>query len=98
MEPSDFFTQLGLRYRRRRIEQRIKLRTLAARCALSIDTLRAIEQGSERVKMGSWLTVAEALGLAESWQGLLAEEIDPFAEYDHQRATQERLRKTRVRS
>jgi len=42
--------------------------------------------------------VAEALGLAESWQGLLALEIDPFAEYDLQRATQERLRKTRVRS
>jgi transcriptional regulator with XRE-family HTH domain len=98
MDHSKFFTQLGLRYRQERIRQRIKLRTLAIRCAISVDTLRAIEQGSERVKIGSWLMVAEALDLAAAWQGLLADRLDPFEEYDRQRELKDKLLKTRVRS
>lgn len=51
----------------RRIELKIKLRTLALRCGSSIGS---IERGSASVKIGSWFAVAEALGLAEVWQGL----------------------------
>jgi transcriptional regulator with XRE-family HTH domain len=98
MNPHDLLTQLGLRYRQERIKQKIKLSTLAVRCGISIDTLRAIEQGNDRVRIGSWLTVAQALDLASPWQGLLAVEIDPFEEYDRQRELKENLKKTRVRS
>ncbi len=98
MNPHDVLIQLGLRYRQERIKQKIKLSTLAARCGISIDTLRAIEQGSDRVRIGSWLAVAQSLDLAAPWQGLLAVALDPFEEYDRQRELKENLMKTRVRS
>jgi transcriptional regulator with XRE-family HTH domain len=98
MNHHDILTQLGLRYRQERIKQKIKLNTLAARCGISMDTLRAIEQGSDRVRIGSWLAVAQALDLATPWQGLLAVALDPFEEYDRQRELKENLMKTRVRS
>lgn len=98
MEQNDFFTRLGLRYRRQRIEKKVKLRTLAARCGISVDTLRAIERGGVHVKIGSWFAVARALDLAGPWQGLLVEQRDPFEEYDRQRASEEQLMKARVRS
>jgi hypothetical protein len=98
MTSEEFFHQLGLLYRKRRIELKIKLLTLATRCAISVDTMRAIERGSEKVKIGSWLAVAEALGLAEAWKGLLVEPVDPFAEYDRKQDIEERILKKRVRS
>lgn len=98
MDNHDFLTQLGLRYRQERIRQKLKIRTLAARCGISVDTLRAIEQGSDSVRIGSWLAVAQALDLAAAWQGLLAADLDPFEEYDRQRELKENLMKTRVRS
>ncbi|MBW6520840.1 MAG: helix-turn-helix transcriptional regulator [Desulfoarculaceae bacterium] len=87
-------------YRKRRIELKIKLRTLALRCGSSIDTLRSIERGSASVKIGSWFAVAEALGLglAEVWQGLLAETVDPFEEYDRRQGLEKQIWQTRVRS
>lgn len=98
MNHPDFLTQLGLRYRQERIRQKIKLSDLAARCGISIDTLRAIERGGDNVRIGSWLAVAQALDLTAPWQGLLAVELDPFEEYDRQRELKENLMKTRVRS
>lgn len=98
MDQHDFLTQLGLRYRQERIRQKLKLSTLAARCGISIDTLRAIERGGDNVRIGSWLAVAQALQLDAPWQGLLATGLDPFEEYDRQRELKENLMKTRVRS
>ncbi len=98
MDNLELFTRLGLLYRKRRIEQKIKLRTLAARCAISMDTVRSIERGSPNVKIGSWFAVAQALNLSQSWQGLLTEETDPFEEYDRQAHRVTQLQKTRVRS
>ena len=98
METIEFFSQLGLLYRKRRIELKVKLRTLALRCGISVDTLRSIERGSASVKIGSWLAVADALGLAEAWKGLLVETIDPFEEYDRRQGLEEKIMKTRVRS
>jgi hypothetical protein len=98
MTNEEFFHQLGLLYRKRRIELKIKLLTLATRCAISVDTMRAIERGSEKVKIGSWLAVAEALGLAEAWKSLLAQPVDPFAAYDRAQGLEERILKRRVRS
>lgn len=98
METNEFFSQLGLLYRKRRIKLKIKLRTLAIRCGISIDTLRSIERGSASVKIGSWFVVADALGLAEVWKGLLVETVDPFEEYDRRQGLEEKILKTRVRS
>jgi len=98
METIELFSQLGLLYRKRRIELKIKLRTLAIRCGISIDTLRSIERGSASVKIGSWFAVADALGLAEVWKGLLVETVDPFEEYDRRQGLEEKILKTRVRS
>lgn len=98
MDNLEIFTHLGLLYRKKRIEQKIKLSTLAARCAISMDTLRSIERGSPNVKIGSWFAVAQALNLSQAWQGLLTEETDPFEEYDRQALRVTQLLKTRVRS
>lgn len=98
MDNLEIFTHLGLLYRKRRIEQKIKLRTLAARCAISVDTLRSIEHGSPNVKIGSWFAVAQALNLSQAWQGLLTEETDPFEEYDRQTHSVTQILKARVRS
>src|SRR3990167_6312462 len=98
MTNKEFFHQLGLLYRKRRIELKIKLLTLATRCAISVDTMRAIEQGSASVKIGSWLAVADVLGLAEAWQSLLVEPVDPFDEYDRKQGLEEKILKRRVRS
>lgn len=98
MDTIELFGQLGLLYRKRRIKLKIKLRTLAIRCGISIDTMRSIERGSASVKIGSWFVVADALGLAEVWKGLLVETVDPFEEYDRRQGLEEKILKTRVRS
>ncbi|MCX5875468.1 MAG: helix-turn-helix transcriptional regulator [Deltaproteobacteria bacterium] len=98
MTNKEFFHQLGLLYRKRRIALKIKLLTLATRCAISVDTMRAIERGSESVKIGSWLAVADVLGLGEAWKSLLVEPVDPFAEYDRKQGLEEKILKRRVRS
>lgn len=98
MTNEEFFHQLGLLYRKRRITLKIKLLTLATRCAISVDTMRAIERGSESVKIGSWLTVANVLGLADTWKSLLVEPVDPFDEYDRKRGAEEKIMQRRVRS
>ncbi len=98
MDKIEIFAQLGLHSRRERIRQKIKLRVLAARCGISVDTLRAIERGGTHVRIGSWFAVAQALDLAAPWQELLVEHHDPFEEYDRQQASEEKLRKSRVRS
>ena len=98
MESIEFLSQLGILYRKRRIELKIKLRTLAARCGISIDTMRSIERGSASVKIGSWFAGAHALGLADGWKGLLVETVDPFEEYDRKQVLEEKIMKTRVRS
>lgn len=99
MDSESFFIQLGLLYRKCRIAQGLKVRTLAAKCKVSADTIRAIEKGKESVKIGSWLTVAKELGLATAWDGLLAEPPrDPFEEFDQQQKVVVEIRKRRVRS
>jgi transcriptional regulator with XRE-family HTH domain len=98
VERNEFFHQLGYRYRKRRIELKIKLSILEARCGISIDTLRAIERGSMSVKIGSWYVVAETLGIADTWQELLAEPLDPFEEYDRGKRLEAKIMKARVRS
>lgn len=98
MKNTEFLHQLGLLSRKRRIALKIKLLTLATRCGISVDTMRAIERGSESVKIGSWLAVAEVLGLADAWESLLVEPVDPFAEYDRKQVLEDKILKRRVRS
>ncbi|MFH7319717.1 helix-turn-helix domain-containing protein [Desulfurivibrio sp. D14AmB] len=96
-ERGHYLRQLGMLYRRLRIERKLRQRDVAVRLGVSVDTVRAMERGAGSVAIETWLALAELLGVARPWEKLLQVPVDPFEEYDRKRKEEAWLEKTRVR-
>lgn len=96
-ERGHYLSQLGLLYRRLRIQRKLRQRDVAARLGVSVDTVRAMERGAGSVAIETWLALAELLGVTRPWEKLLQVPVDPFEEYDRKRKEEAWLEKTRVR-
>ena len=92
-----FFNELGLAFRKQRIDLKIKQTELAARSGVSRDTIISIEKGRDTVSIGAWYAVAQALGLADAWDHLKSLPVDPFEEYDRRQEERKSVVTARVR-
>lgn len=73
---------LGLRLREARIHRGDRQVDLAARIGVSRQTIIRMEGGGTGVPLDVWLAASEAVGLLETWAGVLVIPEDPFQEYD----------------
>ena len=81
--------QLGSHIRRARIRRSIKAADLAARCLLTLPTLRKVERGDPTVSLGALMAVLWALGMQDRLGGLL--ERDPIGEELEERRMRQRV-------
>jgi transcriptional regulator with XRE-family HTH domain len=81
--------QLGSHIRRARIRRAIRATDLAARCLLTLPTLRKVERGDPTVSLGALMAVLWALGMQDRLGGLL--ERDPIGEELEERRMRQRV-------
>jgi transcriptional regulator with XRE-family HTH domain len=68
---------IGARLRFARKRRRLTLRELAAKAGVAYETARAAELGNIQTGIGAYIAVAWAMGLDNSFAGLLKPEDDP---------------------
>ena len=84
--------RLGSHIRRARIRRSIATADLAARCMLTLPTLRKVERGDPTVSLGAFMAVLWALGMENRLGDLL--EHDPIGEELEERQMRQRVRRT----
>lgn len=85
--------RLGSHIRRARLRRSIRASDMAARCVVSLPTLRKIERGDPTISLGAVMAALWALGLEDRLANLL--EQDPIGEAMADRNLPERVRSSK---
>jgi transcriptional regulator with XRE-family HTH domain len=71
----DALTHLGRDVRRARIRRRIPMEDMAAKCVMSVPTLRKVEQGDPSVGLAPLAAALWAMGMEQRLAMLLREDV-----------------------
>lgn len=94
---SEQLRRLGLALKQARLAAKQSHEELAARIGVSRYTVAAMEKGGPGVSMAAWIKASSLLGRLDSWENVLAEEENPFAEFDRNKGAAVQLERARVR-
>ena len=89
-------TEMGARLRAARLSRNDPMATFAQRIGVSVPTLRAMEQGSDTVAIGHWVTALWALDRLGDLTSVLQQQTSPL-ELARQKAKPQRRRASQPR-
>jgi len=82
--------KLGSRLKEARLDRNESQEIFAARIGLSRQAYGNMEKGSPHTSIVHWLKACDLLGRLDTWQNVLAEKEDLFAQYERQEKKRQR--------
>ncbi len=89
-EISRLLKEIGDRLKAARLARNESQEIFAARIGLTRQSYSKMEKGTASVPIGSWLAASSILNRLDTWQGVLAEKTDLFAQFDRQQLTRQK--------
>lgn len=93
--PQQILETLGKRLKRLRLTRNESQQLFASRIGLSRQSYAKMEQGSPNISIGHWLNACHILGKLDSWENILKEESNLFAQFEAEQSTRKRASSSR---
>jgi len=89
-EISRLLKEVGDRLKAARLARNESQEVFAARIGLTRQSYSKMEKGTASVPIGSWLAASGILNRLDTWQGVLAEKTDLFAEFERKQLARQK--------